>query len=57
MPTKVEKVRSIKTIKFISFDKLLWGKRNKNSSESIFKIYWKCWSVIAQLLTSRIWNG
>lgn len=29
MPTKVEKVRSIKTIKFISFDKLLWEKETR----------------------------
>ena len=29
MPTKVEMVRSIKTIKFISFDKLLWEKETR----------------------------
>lgn len=29
MSTKVEKVRSIKTIKFISFDKLLWEKETR----------------------------
>lgn len=29
MPTKVEKVRSIKTIKFILFDKLLWEKETR----------------------------
>ena len=29
MPTKVEKVRSRKTIKFISFDKLLWEKETR----------------------------